>query len=145
MWGGLLVGILFPTVPTPPTSTLRGRDSAEGRTHGRVSTTAVNAASEGRGLIPSFYQVEETIIEPPSLAEIERNLTVYLRTLHAAFSKLQGVKAIPIDIWETYVDVTKNTVMKWDDENKHRFPKPRKDESIFVSLGTYRGKYFARI
>ena len=32
-------------------------------------------------------------------------------------------------------------VMKWDDENKHRLKNPRNDESIFVSLGTYRDPY----
>ena len=31
--------------------------------------------------------------------------------------------------------------MVWDYENRHRFPKPRNDQSIFVSLGTYRDPY----
>ncbi|CAM9422991.1 unnamed protein product, partial [Ectocarpus fasciculatus] len=81
------------------------------------------------------------LTDPPPLAEIERNITLYLNTLHSTFENLQGTKAIPVDIWEAYLDVTKKTVMKWDDENRHRFPKTRSDNSIFVSLGTYRDPY----
>jgi hypothetical protein len=79
--------------------------------------------------------------EPPPLAEIERNLTLYLRTLHAAFLGLQGARAVPVDIWEAYLSVTKSTVMAWDDGNRHRLPRPREDGSIFVSLGSYRGQF----
>ena len=33
--------------------------------------------------------------------------------------------------------------MKWDDDNKrlNRFPKSRKDNSIYVALGTYRDPF----
>ena len=89
---------------------------------------------------PRRFRGSAPLTDPPPLAEIERNITHYLNTLHSTFENLQGTKAIPVDIWEAYLDVTKKTVMKWDDENRHRFPKTRSDNSIFVSLGTYRGE-----
>ena len=88
---------------------------------------------------PRRFRAADGLVRPAPLEEIARNITVYLSSLHAAFSQLQGSKAVPVDIWEAYLSVTKNTVMKWDDENRHRFPQPRRDSSIFVSLGTYRG------
>ncbi len=90
-------------------------------------------------IAPVRYSTDDGLLEPPPLEEIERNMTLYLHTLHSELSKLQGPKAIPIDIWEKYFEVTKNLMIKWDDQNRNRFPKPRKDKSIFVSLGTYRG------
>ena len=89
---------------------------------------------------PQRFRATSGYDEPPPLSEIEHNLTLYLSTLHSTFKNLQGSKAVAIDIWEAYLNVTKNTVMKWDDENRHRFPKPRQDNSIYVSLGTYRGE-----
>jgi hypothetical protein len=78
---------------------------------------------------------------PPSLAEVEQNITRYLKTLHAALAEHQGLRANPVAIWETYFNVTSTLPMRWDGENRHRAFRPRKDGSIFVSLGTYRGHY----
>lgn len=89
--------------------------------------------------LPPRFRATEALVEPPSLEEIARNVSVYLTTLHETFRGLQGRRAVPVDIWEAYLNVTKSTVMKWDDENRNRFPRPRRDNSIFVSLGTYRG------
>lgn len=91
--------------------------------------------------LPKRYLYEETLVEPPSIAEIEANLTYYLHTLHDSLGALAGPKADPQQIWETYLEVTTNTLIKWDDQNKHHFPKPRKDNSIFVSLGSYRDPF----
>jgi Glycosyltransferase (GlcNAc) len=90
---------------------------------------------------PKRYEVLEKFDDPPPLAEIERNLTLYLHTLHDRLGALAGPKVDAPIVWETYLEITKNMVMKWDDENRHRFPTPRKDGSIFVSLGTYRDPY----
>ena len=91
---------------------------------------------------PNRFRVAEPHDEPPSLSEIEKNITTYLSLLHQSFMKLQGAKAVPIDIWEAYLNVTKSTMIKWDDENRHRYPKTRQDNSIFVSVGSYRGDYY---
>jgi len=107
----------------------------------RPEPTGLRPHAQGTAGIeyPPRFRASDALASPPPLEEIERNITVYLSSLHAAFAKLQGSKAVPVDIWEAYLSVTKNTVMKWDDENRHRFPQPRQDNSIFVSLGTYRG------
>eukprot|EP01035_Chromulina_nebulosa_P019743 gene19743-25675_t len=62
-------------------------------------------------------------------------LVLHERDYHA------GKSVDALKIWETYLDVTKHTVMKWDDENRHRLPKARDDGSIFVSLGSYRDPF----
>lgn len=77
----------------------------------------------------------------PPLAEIEANLTTYLHTLHSRLGAIAGPKVQAVNVWETFLDVTSNTLMRWEEQNKHRQPKQRKDKSIFVSLGTYRDPY----
>ena len=74
-----------------------------------------------------------------TIPEVHEAMNHFLRTLHSAFDSHKGPRAIPSEIWDTYVDVTKSTIMSWDDANRHRLPDPRSDGSIFVSLGTYRG------
>ena len=78
---------------------------------------------------------------PPSLKEIERNISTYLTTLHKHLGALAGPKASALRIWETFLEVTSRTLISWDEQNRNRFPKPRKDGSIFVSVGTYRDEY----
>ena len=65
-------------------------------------------------------------IEPPSIAEVERNITIFLRTLHARLSSLASSQINPIDALNAYMDVTKNTLLKWDDMNKDRYWKQRR-------------------
>ena len=88
---------------------------------------------------PVYEHTELVHQMPIPLAETEKNISLYLHMLHDELSKLQSSKAIPVDIWEKYFEITKNMVMKWDDDNRHRLPMARQDKSIFVSLGTYRG------
>jgi hypothetical protein len=83
----------------------------------------------------------EIFSEPPPLEEVRRNISEYLSTLHNRLGAISGPKVEAPLIWDTFLDVTKNTLIKWDDQNRHRFPTPRKDGSIFVSLGTYRDPY----
>ena len=77
----------------------------------------------------------------PSLPEIEKNITLYLHSLHKRLGDLAGRNVKAIDVWEAYLDVTKSMPIKWDDENKHRLPKQKNDNSIYVALGTYRDPY----
>ncbi len=93
----------------------------------------------------SVKNLAEITLDPPSLAEIEHNLTLYLKTLHSALGEHQGAKASPVAIWETYFDVTTRLPMQWDGQNRDRHPHPREDGSIFVSLGTYRGDLNSKI
>ena len=87
------------------------------------------------------YGEHESITQPAPLAEIERNMTFYLHTLHARLHALAGPHVDAVDVWEEYLHTTKSLLMVWDEQNKHRFPNARRDNSIFVSLGTYRDPY----
>lgn len=92
-------------------------------------------------LEPRRYHLEEQHYDPPPLSEIERNMTLYLHTLHSRLGALAGPNANAERVWEEYLDVTKSMPMAWDDQNKHRIPEPKLDGSIYVSLGTYRDPY----
>lgn len=76
-----------------------------------------------------------------SLDEVERNVTIYLQTLHETLSSIAGPKVDAKLAWEAYRTVTSSTYMEWDEANKHRLNVPRKDNTIFVSLGTYRDPF----
>jgi len=91
--------------------------------------------------LPQRYKKKEDRDEPYPLEEVEKNMTLYLHTLHSRLGALAGPEVDAEIVWETFLDVTKSMPMVWDEENKHRFPKPRDDDSIFVSLGTYRDPY----
>lgn len=86
-------------------------------------------------------------VEPPRakgpipLAEIEKNMTLYLQTLHSRLGALAGPTVTAEKVWEEYKDVTSSLTMAWDEANYDRFPERRKDGSIFVSLGTYRDPF----
>ena len=85
--------------------------------------------------------MKESFYEPAPFDEIKTNMTLYLSTLHQKFSAMAGPTVTGINVWETFLEVTKNMFMVWDEQNKHRFPLPRSDNSIFVSLGTYRDPF----
>ena len=91
--------------------------------------------------VPKRYLVEEQKLPPPPLAEIEANMTRYLHTLHSRFMELAGPTVDAMEVWQTFMDITKEMPMTWDAQNYHRFPMPRNDKSIFVSLGTYRDPF----
>lgn len=77
---------------------------------------------------------------PPTLDEVKSNLTYYLRTLHDRLAALASPTVSPFVVWDTYVEVTRDTIVVWDDMNRQqgRYYEPRKDKSIFVSISTYR-------
>jgi len=91
--------------------------------------------------LPERYSFQEEFYEPASFDEIKTNMTLYLKTLHDKFAEMAGPTITGVKVWETFFDVTKNMPMAWDEQNDHRFPFPRSDNSIFVSLGTYRDPF----
>jgi hypothetical protein len=80
-------------------------------------------------------------LTPPSFEEISNNMTQYLTTLHNRLAFISGPKVSSQLAWETFFDVTKSMPLVWDEENKNRLSKRRNDNSIFVSLGTYRDPF----
>lgn len=91
--------------------------------------------------LPLVQTTNEEFTEPPPLEEVAANVSRYLHTIHERFKKLSGPTVTAEEVWEAFVDETKKGPMTWDDINKHRFPKPRRDNSIFVSLGSYRDPF----
>ena len=71
------------------------------------------------------------------MAEIERNMTLYLHTLHKRLSDISGPTVTALKAWDTFMEVTREMPMRWDEENADRFPQQREDGSIFVSLGEF--------
>jgi hypothetical protein len=94
-------------------------------------------------LIPKRYN---DILQPikyaaPSIDETSVNMTHFLSNLHVQLSAIAGPTVTAVEVWETFLSVIKSTILVWDEQNKHRFPLPRSDNSIFVSLGTYRDPF----
>lgn len=96
---------------------------------------------ENEMLEPQRYRPSDQLFDPAPIEEIEKNMTLYLHTLHSTLAAMAGPTVNAEAVWEAYLDVTKRMPMTWDDQNKHRIPKPKNDGSIFVSLGTYRDPY----
>lgn len=107
----------------------------------KTFSTKSDSKQLGNPVPPKRYMKGEDFDEPPTLDEIRRNMTQYLSTLHTRLSALAGPSVDAAQVWDEYLDTTKSLTMKWDMENRHRFPKVRDDKSIFVSLGTYRDPY----
>jgi [Skp1-protein]-hydroxyproline N-acetylglucosaminyltransferase len=95
-----------------------------------------------RGLIPHRTPLDGSNFNPPpSLQEIRTNITQYLFSIHKRLGALAGPNVEAEEIWDEFFDVTRTTLIAWDEQNRNRFPVPRHDGSIFVSLGTYRDPY----
>ena len=102
---------------------------------GSVGVDVKSLHSHMRLKSPARRATTETLLEPPSLDEIRANLTIYLHTLHANLKALAGPHVDAIDVWDEYLRTTKELVMTWDDQNRHRFPKPRSGKhSLLISL-----------
>jgi hypothetical protein len=91
--------------------------------------------------IPNRERKQELTLDPPSLNEIETNITLYLQTLHRELGSVAGRYVDALQVWEKYLNVTISMIMLWDDQNKNRYFTPRDDDSIYVALGTYRDPF----
>ena len=146
VWLLLIGSLFFESDKSLATISLQTEDHASSAletSSGASMHDAVHDAMlpSSRTALPKRYTKEEVLEEPPSLEEIKRNMTHYLHTLHTRLGGLAGPHVEAMEVWDAYLDTTKSLLMKWDEDNKHRFPKPRTDNSIFVSLGTYRDPY----
>lgn len=107
----------------------------------KLDRTAIERILSEKLPLPERQDAAKPQIPPPPIEEVSANMTRYLHTLHKRLGDLAGPSVEPMDIWETFLEVTRDMPMTWDEQNRHRFPMPRKDNSIFVSLGTYRDPY----
>ena len=148
-WIGLIISVLLPNetiiknVNTAPISSISSISSISAPLENSniFQSNKILSLKQDDVKLPSRIKKSASYGSFPPLAESERNLTLYLNTLHSRLGSLAGPKVTAEDIWETFLDVTRSMVMKWDDENRNNFETPRKDESIYVALGTYRDPY----
>jgi len=73
---------------------------------------------------------------PMSLEEISEFIMMFLHQLHEINSS--NKHANYIDIWKAYHDLTVKTLYPWDRDYLQRMPKRRDDDSIFLSVASYR-------
>ena len=76
---------------------------------------------------------------PPSISEVTENLTYFLNTLHNELSKISSPTVEARTAWEIYLKVSEETTIYWDSINAKRSHKQRDDQSIFVSIASFRG------
>lgn len=75
--------------------------------------------------------------EPIPMEEVIRFLYRWVHDLHDALTKDVSIASAE-DMWKAYHDLTRRTLVPWDLEYLRRMPAPRQDNSIFLSLATYR-------
>ena len=73
---------------------------------------------------------------PMELAEIKDYLEEWLHSLHETLGRAKH--ATFEGIWQAYHDLTVQTLYVWDREYLSRMPPRRTDQSIFLSVATYR-------
>ena len=73
---------------------------------------------------------------PMELAEIKNYLEEWLHSLHETLGRAKH--ATFEGIWQAYHDLTVQTLYVWDREYLSRMPPRRTDQSIFLSVATYR-------
>ena len=114
----------------------------ETQTHLASDEHSFSSPTKGNMIpLPPKYIDKKPDITPVSIEEVEKNMTLYLKTLHERLGALAGPHATALEVWSEYVDITKSMPMQWDQQNKDRQPPYRYDKSIFVALGTYRDPF----
>lgn len=72
-------------------------------------------------IVPNRVVPPLPVLAPAPMAEVERNMSLYLHTLHSRLSAIAGPTVTALKAWDTFMDVTKEMPMKWDQENRDRF------------------------
>jgi [Skp1-protein]-hydroxyproline N-acetylglucosaminyltransferase len=75
--------------------------------------------------------------EPMTIDEVTEFLYKWVHGLHAELLKDENLSSAQA-MWKTYHDWTRKMLVPWDKEYLRRMPVPRQDDSIFLSLATYR-------
>eukprot|EP00536_Pseudo-nitzschia_multiseries_P006210 jgi/Psemu1/192547/e_gw1.129.71.1 len=92
----------------------------------------LHAAGTGEKVMNSMISNEP----PMNLDEITSYLEQWIHGLHRALSQVRK-STYPV-IWQTYHDYAVKTLYVWDRQYLSRMPPRRDDESIFLSIATYR-------
>ena len=79
---------------------------------------------------------DEATKKPMTISEVLDFLSNFLRELHLAC--ISQKTATYVEIWKIYHDLTIKTLYPWDREYLDRMPDRRYDDSIFLSLASYR-------
>jgi len=149
LWAGVLVFVFSPDfhLPGAPNAAdgatgLRGPNPAPPVA---VTSFLPSLAGANRAVpqLPLRSQQKQQPLRPapPAVEEVVANISSYLQALHERFVAIAGPKVTAEQIWEAYVDVTEKKLAQYDRANKQRIPLPRSDDSIFVSVASYRDEY----
>ena len=74
---------------------------------------------------------------PIPIEDVIQFLYKWVHELHDELQKNES-KASAEDMWKTYHDLTRKLLVPWDLDYLRRISSPRQDDSIFLSLATYR-------
>jgi hypothetical protein len=75
--------------------------------------------------------------EPITVEEAIDFLYKWVRKLHKELIKEENLKSAET-MWKVYHDLTHRELVPWDQDYLGRMPPPRQDDSIFLSIATYR-------
>ena len=74
---------------------------------------------------------------PMPIEEVIKFLYKWVHDLHDELQKSENMASAK-DMWKVYHNLTRKTLVPWDLDYLRRMPTPRQDDSIFLSLATYR-------
>lgn len=70
-----------------------------------------------------------------------KELNNYLDILHKKFLSMAGPDVSPVEVWETYLKITKEHAISYDEKMNQNLPPYREDNSIFILISSYRDSY----
>lgn len=147
LWAGVLVFVFSPDFHLPGApNPADGTTGLRGPKPPPVAVTSflpsLPSANRAVPQLPLRSQEQQPLRPaPPPVEEAVANISSYLQALHERFVAIAGPKVTAEQIWEAYVDVTEKKLAQYDRANKQRIPLPRSDDSIFVSVASYRDEY----
>ena len=140
----LFLGLLS----TLPDSTTTGAGGATSENHGggghgahvsvdRVLTNIKDHIPQRLRHLPQFPLHRKYSKATMSIDEVIASLDSFISKLHKRMKKLPK-PAYEGEIWKAYFDLAKTDLYPWDQEYLARMPKRREDDSIFLSVASYR-------
>lgn len=86
--------------------------------------------------VPPLASAKVADAPPMTLREISDTIMLFLHQLHQVCAN--NKRAFFWEIWQAYHDLAVKTLYPWDREYLRRMPERRTDDSIFLSLASYR-------
>eukprot|EP00638_Chattonella_subsalsa_P001786 CAMPEP_0117744186 /NCGR_PEP_ID=MMETSP0947-20121206/6602_1 /TAXON_ID=44440 /ORGANISM="Chattonella subsalsa, Strain CCMP2191" /LENGTH=507 /DNA_ID=CAMNT_0005561073 /DNA_START=162 /DNA_END=1685 /DNA_ORIENTATION=- len=106
--------------------------------HRRNHVEEETESSDGTGREDALVPVQK-VPTPPEMSEIMANMTTFVKRMSKKFQGITQNQKNPTDIWNIYYELAEEILIPLDLKYRgHTIYPVRDDDSIFVSIGSYR-------